>query len=380
MSELILLCAGAATDPVEAVGDPASAPVPDPFLLEGRALARQLASGALAATFARARVARDNSDDSPLPRELPEEGWLRARFGVAAGDSVAAWAAAAHGLPLPRWRATPVHVEVGRHQIVLADPTALDLDASEASALAEAARPCLADAGFTLALSRPDRWFLAGNADWSLDAHAWTMAVGRSIDGHLPRGEHARPWRRVFTEIQMAWHEHPANLQRLERGLPPVNALWLDGCARLPLPAAPVLALTDDDALAGLAVAGGGAHQTLSGSALAAAAAGTADSPAAAPRPGGIDLRAAANGRDLLIDPGFWRHARRTGDAYAWREAWLAFERWLPAVLPDRAPPAGFDRVRLVASAERRCVELELVRSDRWKLLRRFDAAGALLR
>jgi hypothetical protein len=360
--ELILLCAGAATDPAEAGGGPAAVPVPDPFAREGQALARELSGGALARAFARARIAAESTDASPLPRELPDEGWLRARFGVSPRDSVAAWAAAAHGLSAPRWRATPVHVEVGRHQIVLADPTALDLAAGEAAALADAAQPCLADAGFTLEPVRPDLWFLSGNADWLLDTHAWTMAVGRSIDGHLPRGEQARQWRRVFAEIQMAWHEHPANLQRAPRGLAPINALWLDGCAREPLAAGPLLAFSDDDAVGGLALACGGERRPL-------------------PADGaGFDLAAASAGRDVLVDPGFWRQPRRLGDAWAWREAWLRFERWLPGALGDQAPPAGFDRLRLVASAERRCVELVLERGDRWKLLRRFDAAAALLR
>lgn len=362
MPELILLCAGAATDPAEAGGDPAAAALPDPFAREGQALARELSGGALARAFARARIAAESSDASPLPRELPDEGWLRGRFGVAPRDSVAAWAAAAHGLPAPRWRATPVHVEVGRHQIVLADPTALDLTAAEAAALAEAAGPCLAAAGFALEVPRPDRWFLSGNADWQLDTHAWTMAVGRSIDGHLPRGERAREWRRVFTEIQMAWHEHPVNERRAGRGLPPINALWLDGCAREPLPAAPLAAITDDDSIAGLAIASGGGHRTL-----------PADGAS-------VDLAGVPTGRDVLVDPGFWRQPRRLGDAYGWREAWLRFERWLPKLLRDQAVPGGFERIRLVASAERRCVELVLARGDRWRLLRRFDAAAALLR
>jgi hypothetical protein len=360
--ELILLCAGAATDPADPGGDPAAAALPDPFAREGQALARELSGGVLAQAFLRARIAAESADASPLPRELPDEGWLRARFGVAPGDSVAAWAAAAHGLSAPRWRATPVHVEVGRHQIVLADPAALDLTAGDAAALAEAARPCLAAAGFALELALPDRWFLSGNAGWQLDTHAWTMAVGRSIDGHLPRGEHARDWRRIFTEIQMAWHEHPVNEQRAGRGLPPVNALWLDGCAREPLTAAPLVALTDDDAIAGLAAASGVSHRPLS--------AGGA----------GVGLAGAPAGRDVLVDPGFWRQSRRLGDAYGWREAWLRFERWLPELLRGQSVPDGFERIRLVASAERRCVELVLARGDRWRLLRRFDAAAALLR
>ncbi len=361
MSELIILCAGAAVDAPEPAGDRTAALPPDAFSQAGQALVPPLASGALARLLRRAALAADHHDAAPLPRELPEEGWLRARYGLPEDDAVAAWACAAHGLSAPRWRATPVHVEVGRHQIVLSDPLALELTPADAQALADAARPVLDDAGFGLTLAKPGSWFLDGNADWSLQARAWTMAVGRSIDGYLPSGPQARAWRRVFTELQMAWHEHPANLQRTARGLPPINALWLDGCAR-GTPAGPTTTVfTEDAALAGLVCAAGGRHQAGSARTL---------------QPGALS---AATG-DLLIDADFWRASRRIGDSLGWAQAWQDFDAWLAALLGSSGLPASVERLRLVASAERRCVQLVLGRSDRWRLLRRFDGPATLLR
>lgn len=360
MPEFIVLCAGAAIDAAEPRGAATHALPPDPFSLEAGMLARELADGVLARTMRRARVAADRSDPSPLPRELPDETWLREHFGAAAGDSVAAWACAALDLSPPRWRVTPVHLEVGHHQIVLADPARLGIDADQAAGLAEAARAPLAEAGFALQTARPDCWFLSGNEDWSLEAHAWTMAVGRSVDGHLPAGAQARAWRRAFTEVQIAWHDHPVNERRATLGLAPINALWLDGCARRPLPARSVSAFTDEPSIAGLAIASGGKARPGIGASDAAAA-------------------IAGAGTDVLVDAGFWRAARRNGDVLAWREAWLRFEPWLAALLDAGAPPRGFERMRIVASAERRCVELALARGDRWKLLRRLDAPGTLL-
>lgn len=372
MPELILLCAGAAADAAEPRRERNDALPPDAFSREAAPLARALAGGAVAAAFARGRLADDRSDPAPIPRELPDERWLRARFGVAERDSVAAWAAPALGLATPRWRATPVHVEVGRHQIVLSDPLALELGELDAAALADAARASLAEAGFALEVPRPGAWFLAGNEDWALHTHAWTMAVGRSIDGYLPAGPQARQWRRLFTELQMAWHEHPANHERASRGLPPVNALWLDGCARDPLPARPLTAFTDDEAIAGLAIASGGAHRPASDARTAAGR--SVDSAVS------TTFAAAAGAGDVLVDAGFWRIPRRQGDTHAWREAWLRFDAWLAGWSGGRPLVGGFDRLRIVASAERRCVEIVLERTDRWKLLRRFDAPAALLR
>lgn len=360
MPELIVLCAGAAIDAAEP-RDAATAPLPpDPFSLEAGTLAREFDDGMLARAMRRARVAADHSDPSPLPRELPDETWLREHFDVAPQDSVAAWACAALELPPPRWRVTPVHLEVGHHQIVLADPARLGIDAAQAAGLAEVARAPLAEAGFALQTVHPDCWFLSGNEDWSLEAHAWTMAVGRSVDGHLPAGDQARAWRRAFTEVQIAWHDHPVNERRVALGLAPVNALWLDGCARRPLPARSVTAFTDEASIAGLAIASGG---------KARPGIGTSDAVPAI----------ADAGTDVLVDAGFWRAARRNGDVLAWREAWMRFEPWLAALLDAGAPPRGFERMRIVASAERRCVELALTHGDRWKLLRRLDAPATLL-
>lgn len=364
MPELILLCAGAAAEAPTASGEPGAVPPHDAFSLQAAQLAPALSGGALARAFLRGRCSEDRSDPNPLPRELPDEAWLRGFFGVAASDSIAAWAATALGAAPPCWRATPVHVEVGRHQIVLADPLALGLTAEDADALADAARPVLEAAGFSLITPRPGCWFLSGNADWSLDTHAWNMAVGRSVDGYLPRGDKARTWRRLFTELQMAWHEHPANEARAARGLPPVNALWLDGCARTPPATRAATVLTRDEALAGVAAAAG---CTVHPTDVCAD-----DAPELA-------ASAAASG-DLLVDAGFWRLPRRHGDPCAWHQAWLAFDHWLGArVRAGGLPPPGFDRVRLVASGERRLVELVLARGDRWRWLRRFDAPTAML-
>lgn len=413
MPDLILLCAGAAIDPAPAGGSDGDALSQDAFAAEARELVRGRRHGAFARRFAAARVLHDDSDEAPLPRELPEERWLRGLFGVPEADSVSAWAAAAFGLAVPRWRATPVHVEVGRYQIVLADPRALRLDAEQAAALADAARPLLQAEGFALELGSPQDWFLAGNADWALDAHAWNMAVGRSIDGHLPAGGQARRWRRLFTELQMAWHDHPANQAREALRLPPVNALWLDGCARGPLAARPLTAFTDDEAIAGLALAAGGrrhpAAQALAdpAAALAAFLDGTATSSHAPTRPAAAapasasgaaprsqataplqttaSSQAAASSTgadpagDLLIDLGLWRPARLRGNPAAWREAWTRFDDWLSALPGRGTPPPGFERLRLVAGGERRCVELALRRHDRLRFWRRLDAARTLL-
>jgi hypothetical protein len=49
------------------------------------------------------------------------------------------------------------------------------------------------------------------------------------IHAHLPRGDHAKAWRRWLSEIQMLLHEHPVNAARDAAGRAPVTGLWLSG-------------------------------------------------------------------------------------------------------------------------------------------------------
>jgi hypothetical protein len=53
-----------------------------------------------------------------------------------------------------------------------------------------------------------------------------------AVNDWWPQDPIARPWRRLINTLQMAWYEHPVNLQRAQAGLAPVNSLWLYGGAR----------------------------------------------------------------------------------------------------------------------------------------------------
>ena len=63
----------------------------------------------------------------------------------------------------------------------------------------------------------------------------------RSLDqqipnDHMPTGPDADGYRKLVSEIEMALHDHPVNLERLARGLRPVNSLWLWGGGYAPEP------------------------------------------------------------------------------------------------------------------------------------------------
>lgn len=353
LPDLILLCAGAAIDDDASATDASS---------QLRRLSDRLRGGACARAFAAGSIRSKAEDAAAIPSELPEEGWLRRHFGLPASDAVAASTAAIHGIPLPAWHATPCHVRIGHYQLVLDDPTVLELTLAEARALGDTVAQLFAEAGLELRIPSPLDWFLLGRPDFRLQARSWSMALGRSIDGYLPQGPDASTWRRLFTEAQIAWHDHPVNLQRSARGQPPVNALWLDGLAHAALPSRHCAVFSHSPALLGLARRAGGQaadvepeHLTLGG------------------------LQEAARNTEVIVDVDFWRRDGAATDPYAWDEAWTRFERWLGALGLDRRLPSGIDGLRAVFGGHRRFVELETRAGFRWPFRRRFDAVAAVL-
>lgn len=188
--------------------------------------------------FRRAKAAPES-----LPPALtgctPEEVCrLRAEgFQPAADD---AWASGLGPLLHPEvsgaqsvWLAEFAHIAMGTDQVNLIALPDLHISAEEDAELSLAAGDILMQHGLAAQMLLPGRWVLRDEQGLLTQARSASPAtVAR--DGLLGWWNHdpaLRPWRRVLNEIQMAWHEHPVNEARLERGLAPVNGLWLYGGA-----------------------------------------------------------------------------------------------------------------------------------------------------
>ncbi|MCX7272474.1 MAG: hypothetical protein NTV19_04590 [Burkholderiales bacterium] len=346
MNELILLCAGAAADTTDdTAGVRAGLPVPP---LPG-----------LSALLARGRIASDRSLEGDPVAELPEDAWLRERLSIPEPVSVQALECVIHDVPMPCWRLTPCQLHLGMDHAMLIDPGQLRLTADESAALAAAAAPAFEAMGLTLRAPCPEVWFASG-PPWSLTACAWTLASGRNISAYEPRGARARDWRRLLTEVQMLWYEHPVNVAREQAGQRPVNALWLDGFASEAPPPGSGLMVSASPVLTGAARAAGWDTRHAPGAAQALA-----------PAPG-------AAGQPIIIDLPWWRAPRRLGDAPAWQEAWQSFEDWLQAGQAPLARAADQRRLRVVLTGERRLLTLDSAPTSRWRFWQRLDVRSAI--
>ena len=262
-------------------------------------------------------------------RSFPHERWLAARFGL---DCPAAWCAAtaaADGAADARWRVDPVQLQAGLDHVSLVgagaalaqssgrrDPAAFDRSVDGlVGDLVDAVAPLLSEEGLALRRGAAGRWYLADRDGLRLLPATPGAALGRSIDGLLPRGEDARRWRRILTEIEMTWHEHPANDALRAAGAAPVTSLWLTGPVPRSAHVVEAALAGTDPSLAGVAVLAGARHVPQDDATSLSA------------------LRTAAGEVDGLLLHAGVLEARRASDAVGWLEAWPAADALLEGAL-----------------------------------------------
>lgn len=207
--------------------------LPQPEL--ARDLLRELKMPAFATLLAKsASVEQHRYDD--FSHTLPHERWLTKLAGLPTGNLEASSpplaTTAMRNVHLTAddgfWFVLqPVNLHIARDHLVLADPAQLQLAESEARTLFEIVQPLLDESGYTLVYGDANTWFMRAD-DWrDMQTATPYAACGHNIDIWMPKGTHAREWRRVQNEIQMHWHEHAINDERQMRGLKPVNSVWL---------------------------------------------------------------------------------------------------------------------------------------------------------
>lgn len=186
-------------------------------------------------------IHEDMQDDSTL--SPPHERALAAALGIAAPDGCIPWAALEakqSGLgPTDggeSWGlATLCHWQVGIDDVVLGDPAAIVIDATESAALLAAAQPFFEEDGIALhASATPGRWLARGKIFDGLPTASIDRAVGYPISQWSPLTDAARPLRRLQNEMQMLLYTERVNDDRTARGVPPINSFWLSGAGRLP--------------------------------------------------------------------------------------------------------------------------------------------------
>ena len=235
--------------------------LPPPAL--GPDLARHLKLPALAALLSKTTSKHEAAVEAGIGH-LPHERWL-AQFlgGDAARPAFAHAAMRGFGLDPAggHWFiVTPGHIEIARSHLLLNDPARLMLSEEHARALCDAARPYVEELGMQLVYADAGTWFLRADAWQDLATASPDAAAGLDISYFLPTGADSAAYRKLQNEIQMLWHDHPANREREARRLPPVNAFWPWAAGGAGTTAAPLFTSGVMPWMDALAASTGGGH------------------------------------------------------------------------------------------------------------------------
>lgn len=190
-------------------------------------MARHLVAPALAALVSKTASEQPVAGPGSV-RQLPHELWLARALGA---EAPAFAHAAMRGSGIDpadgHWFIVqPAHIEIARSHLLLNDVRQLRLTDGHSRALFETARPYFEESGYTLAYADASTWYLRAD-DWrGLQTASPDAAAGLDISFFMPEGPAAPRFRKLQNEIQMLWHEHPANLERAAQGQAAVNAFW----------------------------------------------------------------------------------------------------------------------------------------------------------
>ena len=159
-----------------------------------------------------------------MPR--PQEGLAAIRMWGQTGDRPTVWISAAD----------PVYLEPRLDHICLHAMRETGIPASELRTLFDHLQRTLAEGkDYGFARLGTYGYLRAGSpmATATLPAH---VIDRQSPNDYMPAGDQAAEFRNLLSEIEMALHEHPVNVERQLQELQPVNSLWLWGGGYAPEP------------------------------------------------------------------------------------------------------------------------------------------------
>ncbi len=125
--------------------------------------------------------------------------------------------------------ASPVYMSVEQARVRLFPARQVGLEDDEADLLfAELEAHFYAD-GWHFRCTTPGHWYLQPPQPPRLRTTPLEEVGGRHIDPLLPSGPDAPRYHALMNEVQMLLHGSAVNRAREERGVPPINGVWLHG-------------------------------------------------------------------------------------------------------------------------------------------------------
>ncbi len=131
----------------------------------------------------------------------------------------------------PVWLAELVHLILENDQVKLFDPNLMDIKLEETKELLISVHSLVNSIGFMAEILNERRWRLFLPKGLSPICTSPALMINKYLNKFWNCDPTLHLWRVLFNHIQMIWYEHPINKRRIERGVPPINGLWLYGGA-----------------------------------------------------------------------------------------------------------------------------------------------------
>jgi hypothetical protein len=166
-------------------------------------------------------------------RVLTLNGWSKT-ISHTPGQALAAWQLGVHQSTAAVWAAQLCSTQIGTSVASLSPLNLLELSQDDAHSLCVAAQPSFGQPGDAIWVEAitPTTWRVHAPLAKLEHTVSPEALAGQNIAGWWPDGDAWLAWRRILNEIQMVWHNHPVNEARIDRGLQPINGVWLYGGAQ----------------------------------------------------------------------------------------------------------------------------------------------------
>lgn len=125
--------------------------------------------------------------------------------------------------------ASPLSAALGLTDLTPLDPDTLQLTDADSRALCDTCGEHLQADGIDLTFVDAHRWLFATRQHVDVLTERPEWMIGENLRPNLPRGAGSRQVERWMNELQMLLYTHPVNIAREDRGLPPINVIWLWG-------------------------------------------------------------------------------------------------------------------------------------------------------
>ncbi|MBI1194882.1 MAG: hypothetical protein GC138_03415 [Gammaproteobacteria bacterium] len=122
--------------------------------------------------------------------------------------------------------ADPIHLQVGREQIIMGRHQGMDITPDEAGVLRALLEADITRQGIRLEITKPDHWYLFPSIPPESVFASGRDLSGQGIRDHMPTGPDAGPWRALISDAQILLHDCALNGRRATEGKLPINSLW----------------------------------------------------------------------------------------------------------------------------------------------------------